>query len=113
MTWRGPCEADPDKPSAAAGHPGQTLDSDGNVITVTPEWVSSCRNTSPDKLQRTLCGDLDQILLKALRKESTAIAIGPGFRRRLQSYTLGLPVSARSDTFSYRVASSSGATRFP
>jgi non-specific serine/threonine protein kinase/serine/threonine-protein kinase len=97
------CEADPDKPSTAAGHPGQTLDSDGNVLTVTPEWVSSCRNTSPDKLRRTLCGDLDQILLKALRKESQRrYGSAQDFANDLQSYTLGLPVSARSDTFSYR-----------
>ncbi len=70
---------------------------------ITPEWVSSRRNTSPEKLRRTLSGDLDQILLKALRKEpQRRYASVQDFAKDLQSYALGLPVSARRGTFGYR-----------
>ena len=65
--------------------------------------MSSCRNTRPDKLQRTLSGDLDQILLKALRKEpQRRYASAQDFARGFAVLHSGLPVSARRDTFSYR-----------
>jgi non-specific serine/threonine protein kinase/serine/threonine-protein kinase len=97
------CEDEPEKPSTAVGRSGQSMDRNRESLRVTPEWVSSRRNTSPDKLRRTLSGDLDQILLKALRKEpQRRYASAQDFAKDLQSYTLGLPVSARRDTFSYR-----------
>lgn len=97
------CAEEPEKPSAAVGHSGWMTERHREAGSVTPEWVSSCRNTSPDKLRRTLSGDLDQILLKALRKEShRRYASAQDFAEDLQSYALGLPVSARGDTFSYR-----------
>jgi len=78
------CEAEPEKPSTAVRQSGQ-------------------RSTSPEKLQRTLSGDLDQILLKALRKEPPRrYASAQDFAEDLRSYALGLPVSARRGTFSYR-----------
>ena len=67
------------------------------------EWVSSCRNTSPEKLRRKLSGDLDQILLKALRKEpQRRYGSAQDLAEDLRCYALGLPVSARRGTFSYR-----------
>jgi tetratricopeptide (TPR) repeat protein len=70
---------------------------------VTPESVSTCRNTSPEKLRRTLSGDLDEILLKALRKEpQRRYSSVQDFASDLRSYSLGLPVSARGDAFGYR-----------
>ena len=88
------CEVEPEKPSTAAGHAEQK---------VTPESISAYRNTTPEKLQRTLAGDLDQILLKALRKEpQRRYTSVQDFAEDLQSYTRGLPVSARGDAFSYR-----------
>ncbi len=97
------CEVEPEKPSTAVGHSGQTVERDGEAVRVTPEWVSSRRNTSPEKLRRVLSGDLDQILLKALRKEAQRrYSSAQGFAEDLRSYALGLPVSARRGTFSYR-----------
>ena len=97
------CEVEPVKPSTAVGQPGQLVGRDGEAVRVTPEWVSSCRNTSPEKLRRTLSGDLDQILLKALRKEPQRRYLSAqDFAGDLRSYALGLPVSARRGTFSYR-----------
>lgn len=78
------CEVEPEKPSTAIRQSGP-------------------RSTSSEKLQRTLSGDLDQILLKALRKEPPRrYASAQDFAEDLRSYALGLPVSARRGTFSYR-----------
>ena len=78
------CAVEPEKPSTAVRQSGQ-------------------RSTSLEKLQRTLSGDLDQILLKALRKEPPRrYASAQDFAEDLRSYALGLPVSARRGTFSYR-----------
>lgn len=102
------CEVEPEKPSTAVGHAGQSMSREtkhGNreVLKVTPEWVSSCRNTSAERLRRILSGDLDQILLKALRKEpQRRYTSVQEFAQDLRSYALGLPVSARRGTFSYR-----------
>ncbi len=65
--------------------------------------VSRDRRTSVERLQRRLRGDLDNILLTALRKEPkrryhSANAFAEDVRFHLQS----LPVSARADTWTYR-----------
>jgi eukaryotic-like serine/threonine-protein kinase len=97
------CEVEPEKPSTAVGHSERMAERNGETRRVTAEQVSSCRNTSPEKLRRELSGDLDQILLKALRKEpQRRYASAQDFAEDLRSYTLGLPVSARRGTFSYR-----------
>jgi non-specific serine/threonine protein kinase/serine/threonine-protein kinase len=102
------CEVEPAKPSTAVGQFGQVLDSSftdakRETLKVTPESVSGNRNTSPEKLRKTLSGDLDQILLKALRKEpQRRYASAQDFSEDLRSYALGLPVSARRVTVGYR-----------
>jgi len=106
------CEDEPEKPSTAVGRPGQRVGQSmggqstgrkSEALRITPERVSSCRSTSLDKLRRTLSGDLDQILLKALRKEAQRrYSSAQTFADDLRSYSLGLPVSARRDTFGYR-----------
>ena len=70
---------------------------------VTPEWVSAARRTRPDRLQRQLSGDLDNILLMALRKEpdrryNSVEQFASDLRRHLVSH----PVAARPDTLRYR-----------
>ncbi len=78
------CEVEPEKPSTAVRQSGP-------------------RNSGSEKLTRTLSGDLDQILLKALRKEPQMRYASPqDFAEDLRSYALGLPVSASRGTFSYR-----------
>ncbi len=94
------CDVEPEKPSAAVISSVPVADDK-----VSPQCVSLCRNTTPDKLHRTLSGELDQILLKALRKEPQhRYPSAQAFADDLQAYTLGLPVSARRGTFSYRAA---------
>ena len=100
------CEEEPEKPSAAIGCicieevPG----SDGtSEITITPESVSATRDGQPKKLRRHLAGDVDKILLMALRKESerrypSVEEFSEDIRRHLE----GQPVIARKDALYYR-----------
>ena len=42
------------------------------AVTLTPDAVCRVRNARPEDLRRKLTGDLDNIVLMALRKEPTA-----------------------------------------
>jgi len=102
--WRVIGEQQPTKPSAAAGSIEVLTHGESEPqTTITPETVSRARDTQPDKLRRRLSGDLDNIVLKAMRKEparrySSAGQFAEDIRRHLE----GLPVIARKDTFKYR-----------
>ncbi|HEY9231040.1 MAG TPA: serine/threonine-protein kinase, partial [Blastocatellia bacterium] len=94
------CEQEPERPSAAIGRTVTTQSADG---TLTPETVSRPREGQPERLRRKLKGDLDNIILMALRKEaqrrySSVEQFSEDLRRHLE----GLPVIARKDTFAYR-----------
>jgi len=83
------CEEPPEKPSTAVTH---TADS-------TPQPDDATRN----RLRRRLEGDLDTIVLMAMRKEperryASAEALADDLHRHLNE----LPVRARPDTLSYR-----------
>ena len=69
------------------------------------QTISSTREGTPDRLRKRLRGDLDNIVLTALRKEperryQSVEQFSEDIRRHLE----GLPVSARSDTLIYRSA---------
>jgi eukaryotic-like serine/threonine-protein kinase len=67
--------------------------------------VAANRQLTPDQLRRELKGDLDIILLKALRKEpERRYASVDALREDLRRYRQGLPVSARPDTAAYRAS---------
>jgi eukaryotic-like serine/threonine-protein kinase len=75
------------------------------VYSPLPEEIAADHGTTPAGLQRTLAGDLDMIVLMALRKEperrySSPAQLALDLRRHLE----GLPVSARSDSTIYRVS---------
>jgi serine/threonine protein kinase len=81
-----------------------TAAGDGRQI-VSPEAVSRARAVEAAKLRRQLAGDLDNIALKALRKEparrySSVEQFAEDIRRHLE----GLPVRASKDTFRYRAS---------
>ncbi len=81
--------SEPLKPSAAVGR--EEADTGSRI------------HTSQRRLSRTLAGDLDTIVLKALRKEperryTSVSALSEDLRR----YLVGLPVMARPDTITYR-----------
>jgi serine/threonine-protein kinase len=100
------CEQEPETPSAAVNRIEAAPAADQQTKeTLTPETVSATREGSPQKLRRRLAGDLDSIVLKALRKEpQRRYSSAEQFSEDLQRYLEGRPVSAREATFTYRAA---------
>jgi tetratricopeptide (TPR) repeat protein len=95
---QGPRE--PERPSDAINRPEAAA---GNASQPSPEAVSATREGSPEKLRRRLKGDLDTILLKALRKErQKRYASVEQFSGDIRRHLEGLPVLARKDTLAYR-----------
>lgn len=69
-----------------------------------PQRISVVRGTTPGELARMLRGDLDAILLKALRKDpEQRYASTDALVADLERYEQGQPVQARSITPSYRL----------
>ena len=94
------CESDPRKPSSIVVSRPETPGS-----STSPEQLSASRAATPAKLRRKLVGDLDNIVLMALRKEpprrySSVEQFAGDIRRYLQN----LPVIARNDTPWYRAS---------
>lgn len=92
------CEIEPEKPSAAIW---KTEDG----LQVTPAAISDLRSETPEKLSRRLRGDLDNIVLMALRKEpqrryASAEQLAADLSRHLES----LPVTASRGTARYRAS---------
>jgi eukaryotic-like serine/threonine-protein kinase len=69
----------------------------------TSELVAAARHTTPRRLAQTLKGDLDTILLKALKKSPAEryLAVG-AFAQDIANFLARLPVSARPDSRWYR-----------
>ncbi len=91
------CQQPPKLPSALAATLARGESDTGAGIELTSLPMPA------DRLRRRLRGDLDNIVLKALRKEperryASVAAMADDIRR----YTQGLPVSARADTWRYR-----------
>ena len=69
------------------------------------ESIAEKRATTADKLHRVLCGDLDTIVVKALKKNpQERYASVTGFADDLQRYLKHEPISARPDTLAYHTA---------
>lgn len=100
------CEEEPERPSTAISRVEEIPGVEGKPpVTLTPESVSSARDGQPETLRRNLSGDMDHIILMAMRKEpsrrySSVAQLSEDIRRHLE----GQPVIARRDTFSYRSA---------
>jgi len=87
------CERDPRPPSQAVS----TNDSQES------RSIADARSTNPKRLVRTLGGDLDNIVLMAMRKEpERRYASAQQMASDIQRYLEGRPVIARRDTWSYR-----------
>lgn len=98
------CETDPEKPSTAIRRTEEKASGDGDTRTViTAESVSSQRGLQPAELQRCLRGDLDTIVMKALRKEpERRYGSVEEFSQDIERYLTGMPVRARKSTIAYR-----------
>ncbi len=93
------CETEPVKPSTVVRRALET--SDGESLTT--EQVSYRRSCRPEALKRRLKGDLDSIVLMAMRKDprrryASALELAEDLRRHRR----GLPVIARPATLAYR-----------
>ena len=105
-------------------HHGQQLDSLRNAIIekqptrpsvkvlepatdrqASPAELAACRQTGPRRLSRRLSGDLDNIVLMALRKEpERRYSTVEQFAADLDHFDAGRPVRARADTLAYRTS---------
>ena len=96
------CEAEPLRPSTAVLR-AEEVETATGTVRQTPESVSRTRGGDLARLRRQLSGDVDAIVLKALRKEpqhryASVDELSEDVRRHLE----GLPVGARRGTFLYR-----------
>ena len=94
------CEQDPERPSIAIDRVEAVPLDDGTTATITPETVSLTRAGAPT-VARRLSGALDEILLKALRKEPrTALSPrwprSPSDLRRLSLRAAGVALVGRA-----------------
>ncbi|MGH7495824.1 MAG: tetratricopeptide repeat protein [bacterium] len=98
------CEQQPEKPSTAVRRVEQSGQAGGqNMSALTPATVSASRDSSPEKLRRRLRGDLDNIVLMALRKEPRRrYASVEQFSEDIRRHLEGFPVLAHTDTLRYR-----------
>ncbi len=98
------CERDPVKPSTAVVRTEQIVFRDGSTRSqVTPATVAEARGDQPAKLRRRLAGDLDNIVMMAMRKEPTRrYASAAQFAEDILRHLDRLPVIARRDTLGYR-----------
>ena len=93
------CDDEPDKPSTAITKTDRGTPQPAARV----EELSRKRSTEPDRLERGLKGDLDNILLKAMRKEpQRRYSSVEQFSEDLHRHLANLPVSAHEDSFRYR-----------
>ena len=100
------CVEEPEKPSTVVTRPAVIVSPDGTTqSTLTPQFVSQTREGRPEKLRRRLLGDLDNIVLMALRKEpQRRYASAEQFSQDIRRHLEGLPVTARPATLGYRAS---------
>lgn len=97
-------ETEPERPSLIVEKKCQSHGSPGSVQPATPDEIAQARGTRVHALRRSLDGDIDNIVLMALRKDparryASVEQLANDVRRNLD----GLPVIARADTFGYRL----------
>ncbi len=92
-------------PSVAVTRFGSRVAPDGDEETVTPEDVSGKRRSDPGALRRALKGDLDNIVLKAMRFDPAGRYVSAAaMADDLERYLTGQPVRARADSLGYRAS---------
>ncbi|MFG0292536.1 MAG: tetratricopeptide repeat protein, partial [Phycisphaerales bacterium JB050] len=93
------CDAQPTRPSVVVHSPRTT---DATVSTVE---ISRLRGVEPSRLRRLLKGDIEWVVLMALRKEpARRYATVQQFSDDLRRISESRPVLARPDTLGYRVS---------
>ena len=100
-------EEEPEAPSTALSRVEEVEEAGngGTETTISPEIVSASRSTPLPRLRRQLAGDLDNILLMALRKEPLRrYESVVQFAQDLERFIDGKPVLAHKDSVAYRSA---------
>ena len=96
-------EIEPTRPSTVVGKV-EEIQRGGATHRITPESVSQNRSTDEPALRRTLAGDLDAIVMMALRKEAEArYPSVEAFAEDVRRYLARRPVEARRGSVAYRV----------
>ena len=96
------CLQGPERPSTAVSR--EWTSTDGST-SGTPGEVGGARSTDPSRLRHQLTGDLDTIVMMALRKEpERRYQSVEAFSHDLANYLLVLPVSARAESVRYRAS---------
>ena len=104
------CEEEPTRPSTVVA---KAQDEPTATDAATPEEVGAARGTDAQQLQRVLSGELDAIILKALRKApDERYATVEAFADDVRRYLNNQPVQARSDTVVYRAQKFAGRHRW-
>ncbi len=103
---RAVCETEPERPSTAARRKTTAVTVDyGDEQPEDRAAPSAVREGTAEKLSKRLSGDLDNIVLMALRKEpQRRYASVDQFAQDIRRHLGHLPVLARKDTFGYRAS---------
>ena len=97
------CEQNPCTPSVVVGRLDDIVVYADTTDTVTPDVVGALRGERTDQLRRRLRGDLDNIVMMAMRKEpSERYASVQQLAEDLDRFLQGLPVIARKHSLTYR-----------
>lgn len=97
------CEHPPERPSAALVRMDRVSEPSSQLALLPVDAIAAARSTDPARLRRLLTGDLDRIVLMALRKEpERRYATVEQFSEDIRRYIEGLPVSAQPDSVRYR-----------
>ena len=101
---RSVCEEVPEKPSAAVSRIDERTSHDGGTRTaITPQLIGEARAIRPEELPRRLRGDLDTIVMKAIRKEPQhRYTSAEAFAKDIERHLSGMPIEARKPTLLYR-----------
>ena len=101
---RSVCEKEPEKPSAAVSRIDESASHDGSRRTaITPQLIGEARAIRPEELPRRLRGDLDTIVMKAIRKRPEhRYASAHAFAKDIERHLSGMPIEARKATLLYR-----------
>ena len=103
-TVRAVCEIEPEKLSLVVCR-DEPIGEENELGANGSAAIAAARQSSPEKLSKRLDGDLDNIVLMALRKEPQRRYVSvQQFAQDIQRHLTSLPVIARRDTLGYRTA---------
>jgi serine/threonine-protein kinase len=95
----------PTRPSTAVARKSDAPEHPEAPRPLDPDEIAARFDTTPARLRRRLSGDLDRIVMMALRKEpERRYASAQELAEDIERHLAGFPVRAREDSIGYRVA---------